>query len=327
MWRLIVLILLSLYLSIASSSTMQQDEASPAVSADLSTSQPAHNEQPKTLDPLGRLNFPISDAFEIRRRIWNKVSFCEKCHALDFSSSNSYIPLLQGQNREYLYSKIKSFRQHPQSRHPFPDFTAALSDDEIIDISLYYWIQQTLTDMKLVRFQGDQDAEPALLKTSIAACLDCHGADANGSNLIPDLSGQSSNYLSYRIREISTGSSRIHLGSDAPVSCMIGSVTIAQSRQLAQKLSMVVDTTRLARGESVYQDNCQQCHENPDSGAPVLNTQINWMEKLSSGLSRYVDVTSRHKHRSGDTSHHVLSRNQWADALSYVISQSGKSGK
>ena len=324
MQRLIIIIICGLYASTVFSLTQQtageQSLTIPSDSAaDLLPS--VHTENAP--DVLSRLNFPLSGALEIRRRIWDKVSRCEVCHSLDLSFSNSYIPMLQGQKREYLYAKIKAFKAQRMSRHPFPDFTRSLSEDEVIDISLYYSIQNSLLDLKLVQLNAVSQPDAELAAVSITTCLDCHGRDGNGSGLIPDLSGQSRNYLSYRIREIAEGSSRIHLSSDAPVSCNINKVTIRQSQAMAAKLSLVIDSTRLRSGEQVYLANCQSCHEQGAQGAPPLDSQFDWMGKLLSGLNQYADYASRVPHREiFQLKHQLLSRNQWTDALHYVVSQS-----
>lgn len=328
MQRLIILILFGLYASNALSATVTVEDEQPFILTAPQLDVLPDTASKTVLDPFTRLNFPLSDAFEIRRRIWNKVRRCEICHSLDLSFSNSYIPLLQGQKREYLYSKIKLFKENPLSRHPFPDFSQSLSQDEMIDISLYYSIQNSLLDLKLVQIDSQWRDEPKELDTSIQACLDCHGRDGNGAGLIPDLSGQSRNYLSYRIREIASDSSKIHIQSDAPVSCAISKVSISQSRWLANKLSLVVDSSRLSRGEQVYGNHCRSCHEKGDSGAPVLSGQVDWMRKLQSGINQYADYASRYKHNYvEELKYQRLSHNQWSDAVHYIVSQSAVENK
>jgi cytochrome c553 len=324
MQHLILLILFVFYSPFLLSAVEIIEDEQPLIPATPQLDILSDNASKEAIDPFTRLNFPVSDAFEIRRRAWDKVSRCEICHSLEVGYSNSYIPILQGQNREYLYSKIKLFKGNPLSRHPFPNYSQSLSQDEMIDISLYYSIQNSLKDLKLVQIDSQWRDEPKELDTSIQACLDCHGRDGNGVDLIPDLSGQSRNYLSYRIREIASGSSKIHIQSDAPVSCAIGKVSIMQSRWLANKLSLVVDSTRLSRGAEVYRNHCQSCHEKGGSNAPVLSRQFDWMNHLQSGIYHYADYISRHKHKDArELKRKFLSRNQWADAVHFVLSQSG----
>ncbi len=328
MWRLTVFLLSSLYLSIASPLTTPKGEQQSPIFDDIPEQHSEVRPEEKRVDPLSRLNYPLSGAFEIRRRIWDKVSRCEICHSLEVGYSNSYIPVLQGQKREYLYSKIKMFKENPLSRHPFPNFSRSLTQDEMIDISLYYSIQNSLLDLKLVQIDSQWRDEPKELDTSIQTCLDCHGSDGNGAGLIPDLSGQSRNYLSYRIREIASESSKIHIQSDAPVSCAISKVSILQSRWLANKLSLVVDSTRLSSGAKVYSNHCQSCHEKEGSNAPDLGSQFDWMNHLQSGIYDYADYISRYKHKDvSELKRKFLSRNQWADAVHYVLSQSGGDDK
>lgn len=323
MHRLIIPVVFGFYSALAQSSVDVVEHASRQLLAVPQMDVLADSPATTAIDPFTRLNFPLSDAFEIRRRIWDKVSRCEVCHSLELGFANSYIPVLQGQNREYLYSKIRMFKETPLSRHPFPEFSRALTQDEMIDISLYYNIQNSLLDLRLVMLDSNRRNATDVSGVSIEKCLDCHARDGNGAGLIPDLSGQSRNYLSYRIREIASDSSKIHIKSDAPVSCDITKVSIGQSRLLANRLSLVVDSSRLSRGAEVYSHYCQSCHDSGDAGAPVLSSQFDWVDKLQAGINQYADYTSKYKHRGMDEfKHQLLSRNQWTDAMHYAVSQS-----
>lgn len=165
---------------------------------------------------------------------------CESCHSKVQINGNSYLPILQGQNQEYLFSKILMFKNNARSFHPYPGFLQALTLNEMMEISLFYANQSSNLKyaVRASAFLIKSDSSNSL---NLNLCVECHGVDGNGSAMIPSISGQNENYLGFRIREISGQGSRIHVSHDAPVNCQIPDVNIRQSKQLARQLSTNLD--------------------------------------------------------------------------------------
>ena len=248
------------------------------------------------------------------------VRLCDSCHSRQQQQGNSYLPILQGQNQEYLFAKIISFKNNRHSRHPFPMYSNRLSEDEIMQVSLYYARQVSdLTKTQVVSVkQLVEDAEQQEL--SISSCADCHGVDGNGDQLIPAISGQNIRYLMYRIREIARQDSQVHLESVAAVDCRIPPVGLRESEALANQWAMVVDDQRAARGAGIYRDNCAGCHNHGEREAPILSEHQAWTARLRQGTRELVKSALIGKNNMPFWGGNIrLSRQQITDAIHYMI--------
>ncbi len=248
------------------------------------------------------------------------ASLCDSCHSRQQQQGNSYLPILQGQNQEYLFGKILLFKSNRQSRHPFPLYSGRLTNDEIMDLSIYYSRQVsdlTKTQVVPVRELVEYAEQPEL---SIDGCADCHGNDGNGDQLIPAISGQNIRYLMYRIRQISRKESHIHLDTVAAVNCYISSAGLRESEILAKQWAMVVDQQRASRGAEVYRDNCAGCHSQGKRGAPMLSEHDAWSPRLRQGTRELVKSTLVGKNDMPFWGGNIrLSRHQITDAIHFMI--------
>ena len=241
-----------------------------------------------------------------------KIQVCETCHAAALNRYNHYLPLLRGQNQEYLFAKIYNFKTDERSTHPFPPYLRSLSNKEIMDMSLFYGNQESgLTkDWILTGYRNSGNGANETL-ADLQSCRTCHGADGKGSQLVPKISGQNENYLSYRIREIANQSSKVHLKSVAAIDCSINIDGIRESRKMASQLALVLDDSSISRGELIYDQNCATCHEQGEKGAPKLGDKLKWQERVSQGWEALIENTIRGKakmpYRGGNW---FLSRNQ-----------------
>lgn len=254
------------------------------------------------------------------------ASLCDSCHSRQQQQGNSYLPILQGQNQEYLFGKILLFKSNRQSRHPFPMYSGRLTNDEIMDLSIYYSRQVsdlTKTQVVPVRELGEYADQAEL---SINACADCHGNDGNGDQLIPAISGQNIRYLMYRIRQISRKESHIHLDTVAAVNCNISEAGLRESEILANQWAMVVDQQRASRGAEIYRDNCADCHSQGNKSAPILSEHNAWSQRLSQGTRELVKSTLIGKNDMPFWGGNIrLSRHQITDAIHYMIERISKS--
>ncbi len=254
------------------------------------------------------------------------ASLCDSCHSRQQQQGNSYLPILQGQNQEYLFGKILLFKSNRQSRHPFPLYSGKLTTDEIMDLSIYYSRQfsdLTKTQVVPVRELVDYAEQQEL---SIDGCADCHGNDGNGDQLIPAISGQNIRYLMYRIRQISRKESHIHLDTVAAVNCYISSAGLRESEILANQWAMVVDQQRASRGAEIYRDNCADCHSQGKKGAPMLSEHDSWSHRLRQGTRELVKSTLVGKNDMPFWGGNIrLSRHQITDAIHYMIERISKS--
>lgn len=277
------------------------------------------------LSLLNQLKLKTHSREESRQHIWNRVRQCEGCHAYNMYSGNSYLPILQGQNQEYIYSKLLMFKNNQRSFHPLGRYFEILSSKDLMDVSSFYADQFSDLKRSLVPVDFPQVTGSSLQEVvSVQDCSDCHGEAGNGSQLIPAISGQNKKYLSYRIREIADNSSRVHFASEAPVSCKIKNISIRQSRQLASLLSVVVDDQRVEQGANVYRSKCAQCHE-ADNSDNTVQRQVqadNWSKHLFKGTRLLVhDTLQANQHKFIRGRNYYFSQNEMEDAIHYMIFQ------
>jgi len=246
-----------------------------------------------------------------------KITLCQTCHATRMHLTNSYLPVLQGQHYNYLLRKIELFQSNRQTRHPFPRYSRALSTGDMTDIASYYAAQpshltplvknETLFDL----IDGQQDSAVSLHK-----CWSCHGDQTQSDGLIPYISGQNKNYLAYRIREIASHSSNVHITSGSDFSCEVPRLNIHQSRKLAAVLALVVNQEQALEGEAVFNHSCVRCHYLGNQ-----STVVNVTKLVNAGVIDY----ARNIALSGSAGivhqNESLSHSQWIDALHYLVSR------
>lgn len=278
------------------------------------------------LSLLNQLQLKVHSNEEKRQHIWERVQKCESCHAFKLYAGNGYLPILQGQNQEYLYSKLLMFKNNQRSYHPLGRYIEKLSSQDLMDISSFYADQGSDLKRSLVPVDFPQPEQMSKSErqtvVSIQQCSECHAESGNGGQLIPAISGQNKKYLSYRIREIADNSSRVHFDSEAPVSCKIKDVNIRQSRQLASLLSVVIDTQRADKGAEVYRSKCAECHDvgNDDDSQRLLLD--NWSRHLLKGTRLLIhDTLQGNQHRYIRGKYYSFSQNEMKDAIHYMIFQ------
>jgi len=270
---------------------------------------------------LKQLSLKTHSSEEDRQHLWKRVKSCEGCHSYQMYTGNGYLPILQGQNLEYLFSKLLMFKNNRRSHHPLGRYLESLSSQDLMDISYFY--AEQLSDLKrnLVSAKLSDQIDSSGV-ASIDGCAECHGVAGNGGQLIPAISGQNKNYLSYRIREIADEQSRVHFTSDAPLSCKITDVNVRQSRQLASLLSVVVDQQSVAQGEEVYRLKCVQCH-GAEQDSEVSSAQAtDWTRHLLQGTRLLVYKTQfGNQHKFIENRDVSFSLNEMKHAIHYMIDQ------
>ena len=55
-------------------------------------------------------------------------------------------------------------------------------------------------------------------------------------------------------------------------------------------ISLVLVATAWADGESIYQANCAACHQEGVAGAPKLDDQTVWAERIEKGIDGMVEL-------------------------------------
>ncbi len=321
MVRLVFILLLLGQGAFAATSSNLESIASLTMPQEVENLAPTASSDP-ALDALGSLALPLSSWPQIRDRIRTRAAVCDNCHAATLHQGNDYLPVLQGQNREYLYLKIKSFAVDPQSRHPFPKLSRSLQPHEIVDLSLYYALQRSRLNLDYVRLAGTWQEELKGARSQLHACHECHGLDGNGGGSIPDLSGQNRGYLSYRIRENASRATVSNGHLEPGPRCKIEPVSIEQSRHLAAALALVIDRERVLRGAQIFDQNCSLCH-NDAANAPDLYRLAGWLDEPLQGAEQLTQAAMRKKDAGPQQRSFDMNRNQWRDVMHYLIDRIG----
>jgi cytochrome c553 len=127
-----------------------------------------------------------------------KAAECFQCHASDGNSSKPANPKLAGQGAEYIYKQLMEFKSGERVNNIMNEQAAALSEQDMKDIALYYEAQtpvsgtadETVVELGEAIFRGGNAA------TGVPACMACHGprGEGNPAAKFPRLAGQWSEY-------------------------------------------------------------------------------------------------------------------------------------
>lgn len=118
-----------------------------------------------------------------------KAQLCLLCHKPN--NAMAYVPTLEGQTREYLYSQIKAYREKRRPNDVMQTNVASLSDTDIRDIAEYFASQ------KPIRASFKLDLQKVALGRSKAGdlkCRTCHRPDFSGEKEAPRLAGLDPRY-------------------------------------------------------------------------------------------------------------------------------------
>ncbi len=142
----------------------------------------------------------------LQQQTMGTVHVCSSCHGLDGNSVSPTFPKLAGQQVEYLKAQLVAFRDHtradPHAHTYMWGMAAHLSDAQIAALAGYFAGQKTSSgaagdaaDMaagKRLYSDGDPDHD-------VPACQSCHGANGEGLDAFPKLTGQHREYLTEQL--------------------------------------------------------------------------------------------------------------------------------
>ena len=124
---------------------------------------------------------------------------CLGCHGID-GYKNAYpmysVPMLEGQNPQYLDAALHGYRDGDRSHLTMHDQASTLSDQDIADIAAYF----AGTPLKAT------GKTPADLPKAATLCTSCHGPDGVAVAVIyPSLAGQHEDYIERALEEYQKG--------------------------------------------------------------------------------------------------------------------------
>ena len=167
---------------------------------------------------------------------------CNWCHG---TSAQGYAPAprLAGQQARYIETQLYGFATHRRD-NPFSQqymwyAAAALKRDTIRDLADYY---ASLPPRPANDGHRDLAARGATIynegipEANVAACLACHGPQAQGIRDIPRLGGLSYTYLKARLEQWNQG---YHGAAPSPMPVVARSLSADEVEALASYLSFV----------------------------------------------------------------------------------------
>lgn len=122
-----------------------------------------------------------------------RVRLCQYCHGKDGISVKERVPNLAQQNPVYLLTQFEYFRTDKRKNKVMNELAKGLTDEERINIALYYASQQPKAESSLVSvnslsYRRGED----IYKT---VCINCHGKAGYGEQLLPRVAGQNVSFL------------------------------------------------------------------------------------------------------------------------------------
>lgn len=139
---------------------------------------------------------------------------CVACHGTDGNSPASANPSIAGQHPEYLAKQLRDFKSIDGAEPARPSalmagFAAALSDEDIRNVSAYYASQKltpTTAREKDLAELGQKIYRGGIAAKGVPACAACHGPTGAGIPVqYPQLSGQHAEYTATQLTAFRQG--------------------------------------------------------------------------------------------------------------------------
>jgi cytochrome c553 len=136
------------------------------------------------------------------------VQVCASCHGVNGQSQSPMVPILAGQQREYLVNQLKDYRDRTRSNKYAVQYmwgmAESLTDKQIQELADYFSMQvpakpigRNNSDPQLAR--GKEIFEKGIPAKDVVQCNSCHGPSGNGMATFPKISGQHAHYLTQQL--------------------------------------------------------------------------------------------------------------------------------
>ena len=135
-----------------------------------------------------------------------KAATCAACHGADGNALIAMYPSLAGQGEAYLVKQITNFKSGARKDPVMSGMVAALSADDIQNISAYFASQTLKPAVTETSARGKQLYMSGDAKAGITACVACHSINGKGIDKagFPAVAGQSATYLKSQLMKFRT---------------------------------------------------------------------------------------------------------------------------
>ncbi|NWG40160.1 MAG: cytochrome c4 [Hydrogenophilaceae bacterium] len=129
------------------------------------------------------------------------AQFCRHCHGIGGTSVHADIPNLAGQNAAYLLDQMNKFAAGKRKSEFMEGLIKALKPEERASIALYF-SQQKVMPKPVKNSAGFEEGKILYSKL----CINCHGEHAYGTETIPRLASQQTQYIEISLKRYRDGS-------------------------------------------------------------------------------------------------------------------------
>ena len=152
---------------------------------------------------------------------------CGYCHGKDGNSVKNYIPNLAQQNAEYLLKQFVMFSNGERKSYVMQQLSKSLSEEEKINLSLYYSSMQVAAVDDAKGSQKGHDKYQGF-------CFACHGEKGLGNKDLPRLAGQKKEFLVKTLTAFKEGEKS---RSTSPMVKIMGAVKASDIEPLADYIA------------------------------------------------------------------------------------------
>ncbi len=154
------------------------------------------------------LALPASAQVAAEHNFAGGVGSCQGCHGARGDSEDGSIPRLNGQQADYIISRVGQILDLPSqpAGSDIAQLAAKLDQSALTSIAQYF-ARQTPSPTKpgSLAQAGKRIYENGDPARFVMACKACHGASGEGHGATPRLSGQHAQYLERQLRLFSSG--------------------------------------------------------------------------------------------------------------------------
>ncbi len=123
-----------------------------------------------------------------------RATICMFCHGKTGNSRRDNIPNLADQNAKYLFKQFEMFASGERDNLFMEVQATKLTSEDRVNIALFF---SSLKAIPRAEILPDQIAKGK--KIYISQCLECHGKDGHGEELLPRLASQPARYLNKQL--------------------------------------------------------------------------------------------------------------------------------
>lgn len=160
-----------------------------------------------------------------------KSATCAACHGIDGNSSNPEIPILAGQNAEYIVNQLSAFKSGGRQNDTMQAIVINLAQSDMANLAAYYASQ-------IPQIGRANTGLATKGKTQYKRCWACHGMNAEGFDGYPRLANQHSAYL---INQINSFKNRTRF--NPAMSSVVDNLTDSDTEALGAYLGSINTTS------------------------------------------------------------------------------------